>query len=378
MIGFRYFTALILFIVLGAATTLFYHQEKTEPAPIAVDPERPTAPSTTRETFDTKEVQPLPLAEKVGQLFMIGHWADASVASTTALIATHQLGGVVVMSAPATTTDIRQWVHTWQASSTHPLLLAIDQEGGPVSRLTGEEYVQTSQREVTSTSTAFALGQTRGRELRALGLNMNFAPVLDTATNSESFMYARSFPDRAASPILAAAMIAGMADTGVVGVVKHFPGHADTAADSHEILPDIPLSREELDEHTKPFRTLIAHASPRAFMTAHVRFPTIDSEPVTLSHFFLTEYLRTELDFSGVVITDDLSMTAIASSTPTALAAVQALGAGADMVLFAAEPATATAAIAAVLDAVEDGRLSEAHIDESFARVSTLKQTLVP
>ncbi len=326
-ISLTLFGLLLAWWLLNYQGTYTYERTNTTPE---------TAPGVTEPEFTP---------EKIGQLFMIGHWAGTPVASTTELIAQYQIGGVIIMSAPEDPTEIKSWVKDWQSVSSSTLFIAIDQEGGPVSRLKGAGYTQTSQQEITDAETAYRVGKKRGEELAALGINMNFAPVLDTAKNPDSFMYERVFPTSTEASALASAMIDGLKDSGVIAVTKHFPGHDDTAEDSHTVLPEIALNRSELDDFTTPFAKLIKDGSTQAMMTAHVAFPLIDSLPATLSPFFLTKYLRGTLGFTGIIVTDDMIMDAIDTTWPHQEATVMSLRAGASMILYAAEPQMVEAAI---------------------------------
>lgn len=315
----------------------------------------------------------VPLHTQLGQLFMIGHWADTPVASTTALIQKYQLGGVVIMSAPDNPTDITNWVRQWNAVSPEPLLIAIDQEGGQVSRLKSANFTQTSQPTITSAAQAYEVGQTRGAELAALGINMNFAPVLDTASNPQSFMYARTFPSDTQPAVLAAEMVRGLAHHGVTGVVKHFPGHDDTRADSHTELPVVDISLAELRAFTQPFADIIQTNEPAALMTAHVQFPQIDTLPATLSPFFLSTYLRDELGYTGLIITDGMSMDAIDTHYSTEEASVLAIEAGANIILFAAEPTDIETVFPFLLARSTTSPLLQQRIADSYDRIQRLK-----
>jgi beta-N-acetylhexosaminidase len=312
-------------------------------------------------------------AQAIGQLFMIGHWANLPVASTTEIIRKYGIGGVIIMSTPDNPEDIRDWVTKWQSVSSSTLFIAIDQEGGPVSRLRGPNYTATGQREISDTATAFAVGKSRGEELAALGITMNFAPVLDTAHNPLSFMYSRVFPNRDDSPRLAASLLDGMATAGVIGTVKHFPGHNDTEDDSHTVLPTVAITETELNYFVKPFAEILTTHPPKVLMTAHVVFPNIDPLPATLSPFWLTTYLRNTLHYDGVIITDDMIMDAIDQTWPHEEATVLALKAGADMILYAAEPEKVGTAIAAVSQALEEEKLSSSTIAASLNRIQNLK-----
>jgi beta-N-acetylhexosaminidase len=305
----------------------------------------------------------------IAQLFMIGHWTNTPTEITTAMIEEYGFGGVVIMDAPDDPSLLTTWIAQWNSVSDVPLLIAIDQEGGPVTRLKGEAFIQTSQRDITDTEHAYDTGKIRGQQLAALGITMNFAPVLDGALNSSSFMYSRTFKSTTDSSALAAAMIAGMKSESIIAVAKHFPGHDDTSSDSHYVLPTVDISRSDLDTFTKPFSTLFRTNPPEAIMTAHVLFPEIDALPVTLSEFFLTTYLRDTLGYQNVIITDDVSMDAIDQQWDTSQAAVMSLGAGADIILFAAEPHRAAEALTAVTIAAE--------MDDDFRQKLILSQARV-
>jgi beta-N-acetylhexosaminidase len=322
---------------------------------------------------------PLPVADTataIGQHFMIGHWANTPVASTTNLIREYGVGGVIIMSVPDEPTEILEWTKEWQSVSSTTLLIAIDQEGGPVSRLRGPDFITTGQAEIMDVGTARQVGLARGQELARLGINLNFAPVLDTAINPESFMYERVFRDQNLSPVLANAMIVGMAEAGVAGVVKHFPGHDDTADDSHLILPKVSYRDAALEDFLSPFVTLLTNYPPAALMTAHVAFPLVDPLPATLSPYWLTTRLREELSFQGVVFTDDMIMDAIDQTWAHEEATVMALAAGADIILYAAEPVKVKTAINAVREAVINGQLTEDQVSASRNRILTLQSQI--
>jgi beta-N-acetylhexosaminidase len=308
----------------------------------------------------------------VGRVFMIGHWANQPVASTTERIQQYQVGGVIIMSTPENPLEITDWVREWQSVSNEPLLIAIDQEGGPVSRLRGPSFTETSQREITSTTSAYLLGKKRGEELQALGITLNFAPVVEGAENPDSFMYDRVFSDKEKIADYAATLSTGLAESGIIAVPKHFPGHADTPADSHNTLPNVPINSAGIAAFTKPFADLIKKNPPRAIMTAHVLYPYVDTLPATLSSFWLKTYLRDTLKFSGVIITDDMSMDAIDTSWSHEEASLLSLKAGADLVLYAAEPERAGAAISRLETALTEGELTETDFYAKIARLKNL------
>lgn len=360
----NFYSLLVLFLLLATSLVSLFFLLITDEAPVKDPAEEQTILATPEYEESLEKV--------VGGLFMIGHWADSPLASTTELIRKYHFAGVIIMSSPDNPNDIKDWVEEWNRVSEKPLLITIDQEGGPVNRLKGAEFIQTGQRAITTPEEAYAVGFKRGQELSALGINMNFAPVLDSANNPDSFMYERVFPEGSDIVLLSSELTRGLSDAGVIAAAKHFPGHDDTNEDSHFTLPSVAIEKASLPEFTENFISYIEKTKPQVLMTAHVLFPKIDVLPATLSHYFLTDYLRTELGFTGVIITDDMSMDAIDETWSSEEASTLTLIAGADMILFAAEPARTPAAYASVMSAVNSGRLLESDIRNSYGRIHSL------
>ncbi|WP_374661434.1 beta-N-acetylhexosaminidase [Inhella sp.] len=255
-------------------------------------------------------------------------------------------------------------------------LVAIDQEGGAVSRATFVPVGPSGMAlgAVGDAELAQQVGAATARSMAWLGVNWNFAPVLDVNNNpANPVIGERSFsddPDEVAR--LAGAWMKGSLAEGVACCVKHFPGHGDTHEDSHHALPQVDKSLPELEAlELRPFRRLNGCAP--ALMTAHIVYPQLDPErPATLSPFFLTELLRRRIGYQGVVITDALMMRAIADRWGHARAAVLALQAGADMVLAQGSLAEQEGAIEAVTDALLDGRLDAEALQLAANRVDRL------
>ncbi|MFT7623260.1 MAG: beta-N-acetylhexosaminidase [Myxococcota bacterium] len=246
------------------------------------------------------------------------------------------------------------------------LLISVDQEGGLVRRLRDGVTEVPPMREVPDIESAAGWGTCLGRELRALGFNMNMAPVLDVDSNPDNPVIAsRSFgrdPEHVAR--LAVALQEAMAARGVCPVGKHFPGHGDTDQDSHLALPSVAHDRSRLDTlELVPFRAAIAADIP-AIMTAHVMLPALDpSEPATLSPRLVRGLLRDELGYQGVVITDDMEMNAVAERYQPEVLATKASQAGCDIQLWCHSEDRQWAA----LDA-----LAEQDTRESMARIAAL------
>ncbi len=271
-----------------------------------------------------------------------------------------------------------------QARSPHfPLLIAIDQEGGRVSRLpTGFTIFPPCGLigACRSEELAYAAASITAAELRAVGINMNMAPVLDVHSNPDNPIIG----DRAygTEPQLVAtlglAAIRGLQGKGVVACGKHFPGHGDTSKDSHKELPLVEASMDQLlERELPPFHFAIANGLA-TLMTAHVLYPALDAQrPATLSPTILTGLLRDQWGFDGVIVTDDLEMHAISDHHGTGDAAVQAFLAGADLLLICKDRGRAITAMDAVRKAVESGIIPPDRLAASVRRVAALKQTFL-
>ncbi len=302
------------------------------------------------------------------------------------LIQQYSLGGIIYFKRNVKdVSQIRRLSDSLQKianeSSEIPLLISIDQEGGMVARI---------DKEITLIPGNMALGAARdtdgtyqaakisGKELRLLGINMNFAPSIDINNNPlNPVIGVRSYgevPELVNE--LGRATIRGLQEAGVSATAKHFPGHGDTDMDSHHDLPIIKHDLERLKEiELLPFRGAIEEGVD-AIMTAHILFPAIDSShtPATLSHKVLSGLLRKQLGYSGVIVTDCLEMSAISKSFGTTEGAILAVEAGADLLLVSHTYEKQIEAIQALIEAVESGRISETRINESVERILNLKK----
>ncbi|MCC8251567.1 glycoside hydrolase family 3 protein [Saccharothrix luteola] len=341
-------------------------------------------------------VRRMSLEEKVGQLFVTyayGATVDASDPASVAanrrqhgvdnaeqLIRKYHLGGIVYFAWSGNTANPAQVAalsNGIQRVSAIPALISTDQEYGVVSRI-GEP--------VTPFPGNMALGAARdpeaageaaliaGRELRAMGVNQDFAPVADVNVNAlNPVIGVRSFAeDPELTAQLVEAQVRGYERGGVSATAKHFPGHGDTAVDSHTGLPVIGHSREDWERlDAPPFRRAIA-AGIDSIMTAHIVVPALDpsGDPATLSRPIITGVLRDRLGYEGVVITDSLGMAGVRQEYGDDRVPVLALKAGVDQLLM---PPDIDLAFNAVLAAVRDGELTEQRIDQSVRRILRMK-----
>ncbi len=324
------------------------------------------------------------LQEKIGQLFMLGFMGTGVSKEWARVMTEYQPGGIILFSRNLESRDqIVRLTNELQKRVHVPLLISIDQEGGRVSRLP-KGFTIFPPAEVVghrhSTKLAYAAAATIAKELRAVGVNMNMAPVLDVNSNPANPIIG----DRAfgATPTVVCeyglASMAGLQDHRVVACGKHFPGHGDTTKDSHKELPVVTASVERLrDIEVRPFQHAIANGLA-SVMTAHVVYEALDpAVPATLSPTILRALLREDLGFDGLVLTDDLEMHAIIGHYGIEEAAVRAFLAGADMLLICKDQDRELAAMEAMLTAVKDGTISEARLEASLRRIARVKERYV-
>jgi beta-N-acetylhexosaminidase len=329
----------------------------------------------------------LSLAEKVGQLFMVGFEGTEVTPELAKWMATYGWGGVIVfgrnVESPSQLMALTQGLQASMGTHSHlPLLIAVDQEGGRVARLKPPFTAFPSAAKVGvigSEALAYDVGRALASELRAVGINMDMAPVLDVLSNPANTVIGdRAFsanPQEVAR--LGTACMRGMHAAGILAVGKHFPGHGDTQLDSHVALPVSDRAMAQLRGcELLPFQEAIA-AGLEAIMTAHVVYTAWDPHrPATLSEPILTGILRMQMQFPGVIMSDDLGMAAVLRTAPWEEVPVQALRAGVDLLLICHQRQRQEQAHARVLSAVQCGELPEMVVDRAVMRVQSLKGRL--
>ncbi|MEO3887038.1 beta-N-acetylhexosaminidase [Nonomuraea sp. B5E05] len=393
----RIATAGVLTIALAACAGGGGSAGTTPPGSKAAPPTR-SAPQRPPQTPDRPDpvksaLAEMSVAEKVGQLFMpVLYGTSASSVSgenqarygaqtPAKVIRKYHLGGVILF--PQNVKSSRQVVGLTngmqRAARGVPLLVATDQENGLVSRMSALMTEFPGAGEIGAKkdlSLSRAVAAATGRELRALGVNLDFAPVADVNVNpGNPVIGRRAFgddPKKVAKMVSAA--VKGFDDAKIAATVKHFPGHGDTTVDSHSGLPVIEHTKAEWERiDAPPFKAAIA-AGVDAVMSAHIVFPKLDpsGDPATLSKPILTGLLREKLGFKGVISTDALNMGGARTKYDDGEVAVRAVLAGADLLLM---PNDLPEAHRAVLAAVKSGRISEQRLDQSVTRLLTLKQS---
>lgn len=328
--------------------------------------------------------QVMTLEQKIGQLLMVGVPGTTLNPTMKKMISSYKCGGFIYFGYNCENAkQIRTLSSSLQNYSLQngniPLFISIDQEGGRVSRITdgvtqfpGNMAFGSADDEVLVKHAAHITGL----QLRLLGINMNLAPDVDVNNNPDNpVINTRAFgsePKHVAR--LGSAYIEGLQEGGCMAVSKHFPGHGDTHTDSHKALPLINYNRERLEQvELVPFRAAVKKGSA-GIMSAHIRYPQVEPKPLpaTLSYTFLTEILRTEMKYEGLVMTDDLEMGAIAGNMKIGEAAVRAFLAGADIILVTTHNNTAEI-FNTLLAAVKEGRITEERLQSSVGRILRMK-----
>jgi len=313
----------------------------------------------------------------VGRLAIVGFSGHGVPADLRHLAAEFGLGGVIYfarnIAEPKQVRDLSREVR--ELARDWPVWVSVDQEGGRVARL---------KRPFTEWPPAAALGRSGSEalaarfagalatELLAVGIDLDYLPVLDVHTNAANPVIGdRALSARADEVArLGDVLIRRLQAGGVAASGKHFPGHGDTSVDSHHALPVVGHERGRLDAvELLPFRRAVS-AGVATIMTAHVVVPAFDpGRPATLSSAVVTDLLKQSMAYGGVVLSDDLGMKAVAATHPLGEAAVAAIEAGCDMVLLCnSTPAEQAEALEALIHAAESGRLSRQRLDDAFAR----------
>ena len=331
-------------------------------------------------------IRRMPDDQKIAQLLLVGYSGQVNGDELRMLCASWRVGGIVLyahnIESPEQVRRLTESISRDAAGGPRPFI-AIDQEGGMVHRLGRGSVVIPSAMAIGATRSAELArraGLAVGTSLRDLGLTMNFAPVLDVLSEPRNTAIGtRAFgDDPGLVGTLGTAFIEGEQEAGIVAVAKHFPGEGAAAADPHATLPRIAASIDELRRHDLlPFREAFAHGL-KAVMTAHVALPAITGgeRPATLSRTVMTDILRSEMHFDGIAITDALQMDALGRDRDPGALALEAINAGADMVLALGGERDRRRVHDALLAAYHDGRLPRSRVDQALRRVLRVKERI--
>lgn len=377
-------------------------------------PEKPEV-TTTKNTSATKEpdttktqsneididslLREMTLKEKVGQLFIIRPESldssltpeqvhDASSNGATSLsksmetmLHDYPVGGIIIFGKNLNNEkQIATFTKELQNASEIPLFMSIDEEGGTIARLANHSAFNLPKYESAAavganknSGDALEMGTTIGKYLQEYGFNMDFAPIADVNTNPDNPVIGiRAFSSNATiASEMAKSVAAGLKEQKVIPVFKHFPGHGDTAEDSHSGIAISNKAQSEMENcEWLPYKSL---TTKDCVMVGHIATPKITGNltPATMSGKIINDILRQQLGFEGVIISDSLAMGAVTDEYDSKEAAVKVFEAGCDILLM---PENFTEAFDAIIEAVEDGTISEQRLDKSVRRILTLKQ----
>lgn len=323
-------------------------------------------------------------ADKVGQLMMIGIHGKTLNDDAKFMLNEYRVGGIILFDrnmeskdqVKSLITDINK---TGKSTGLTPLFIGIDQEGGAVARMEDQLIKVPPAEELGKEpiEQAVSLAKQSGTELKGLGFNINFAPVADLGLT-----YGRSFSTNPDDVVRYASAVGKAYDeAGLWYSYKHFPGIGKTDVDLHADTSVVPVSKETLlNEDTKVFVDLIKQSKPNtyAIMVSHAMYPQIDPDhPSSLSKAIITDWLRKDMGYNGVVVTDDMDMGALAKHYTFGDMAVQSILAGSDILLVCHEYEHMQEAYNGLMKAVKDGRISKERLDESVKRILLMKITKI-
>ena len=323
-------------------------------------------------------------ADKVGQLLMIGIHGKTLNDDAKFMLNEYRVGGIILFDrnmefkdqVKSLITDINK---TGKSAGLTPLFIGIDQEGGAVARMEDQLIKVPPAEEVgkESVEQAVSLAKQSGTELKNLGFNINFAPVADLGLT-----YGRSFSTNPDEVVRYAGAVGKAYDeAGLWYSYKHFPGIGKTDVDLHADTSVVPVSKETLlNEDTKVFVDLIKQSKPNtyAIMVSHAMYPQIDPDhPSSLSKVIITDWLRKDMGYNGVVVTDDMDMGALAKHYTFGDMAVQSILAGSDILLVCHEYEHMQEAYNGLMKAVKEGRISKDRLDESVKRILLMKMSKI-
>lgn len=368
----------IIFLVLGLGLILSF---SIKPNNKIINATNPQTIDVFKEKIDTT-LNNLSLEEKISQMLIVSYNGQTFTEKMAEDLETNKPGGIILFDNNISNYEQTvQLINKMEETSSIPLFISIDQEGGKVRRLKKLDDVNISQipamwdlGKTDDAILSYNVGKVISEELQAFHINMNFAPVLDIVDNENSkFIGSRSFgssPDNVSK--MALALSKGMDDAGIIPVYKHFPGHGSTITDSHFDLPVLEKSKEELlNFDLIPFQEAINNGA-QVIMIGHLATPNItnDTTPASLNKKIITDLLKNEMGYKGLVITDALNMQAITNYYSEQEIYEMAINAGVDILLM---PSSCNSAINLIKDSLNKGTITIDQINNSVEKILTLK-----
>jgi beta-N-acetylhexosaminidase len=368
----------ILFIIVRLLISTCYSYDLLDQESISVD-------ESYLEKRTDKIISRMSLEQKIGQMMVYGFKGTKASEDALRLIDKYNVGGLVVFThniedQSQLSSMTRQLQNYSVAKNKVPVFIAIDQEGGKVMRIKNFGTTLPGNMNIGATRSSelsFLAGKLTAVDLEMLGINVNFAPVIDVNTSKDNEVIGvRSFgsdPDMVAK--LGSSYIRGIQSRRVSATAKHFPGHGDTSGDSHFEMPSLNKSYDQiLATDLKPFRSAI-RSGVDSIMTAHISVPSLDpsGKPATLSKKIINGLLREQMKYQGLVVTDDMEMQAITKDGGISKAAINAVLAGCDIITVVWTDRAKDEAYTSLLKAVKTGLISEERIDQSVKRIIKTK-----
>ena len=365
----KFFSVAAIFLIMAFTCGCFANAENSadKPAQMKKDPVEEILKSMT-------------LEEKIGQMMIVGVHGKAINTDIRFLLNNYHFGGIIFFDRNMESkSQVKSFVEELQANANQklPLFIALDEEGGRVARMKHDLQVMPSQQEIGATGDvklAREYASQTARNLREIGINLNFAPVADIGSTDTRFF--SDNPNTVADFVMSAAK--GYEDEKFFYTLKHFPGIGKSKVDPHKAISDIDDAKATLETTDfVPFKKVIAAKDNSHFMImiGHLKYTAIDNEnPASLSKALITGILRDEMKFNGVVVTDDLQMGAVDGYNENV--GVKAIKAGVDIALVCHEYETQEKVYTEILDAVKRGEISEERIDESVRRIIKMKLNL--
>lgn len=386
-----------LILLLAAAAGLKLYSENLNRKKITLIDSEVSIPAERNETsaltaLSEEEDKYSAIAEKMspsqlaGQVMMIGYTGNEPSPEVISWIKNRNIGGIKIFGWNADNLyTLSRSIKEMQGASAEseykiPLFIATDQEGGWVRHIKGNSSITAGNMSLGASqiiNDSYMTGMYIGRELKTIGINMNFAPTVDVLTNHEANVIGpRAFSDNPLkTAVLAAAFVNGMKKSGIICTAKHFPGHGRTEDDSHGKLPVINTTLEELrSTDLLPYDFLIREELP-AVMSGHLAFPEItgNNSPASLSPFLLKQILREDMGFSGIIITDDMQMNGALSMSSITESCLSALKAGNDMIMVSRDLADYENIRDRIINEIKNDREFEKQIRESVRRILRTK-----
>ena len=366
----KYLLSILLAILsISIAPSPLQHIEITlEPKPVVIQPPPPTQEELLLADMTNEE--------KVGQLFIFGLDDTALTKENKQFLTDTHTGGVLLLKKNITSeTQIKKLIQDIQTTNKIPLFISIDQEGGSVARIRWNDKLTVGQINIDTPKEAYEDAKYKGEYLKSLGINMNYAPVVEYINDEDSFLYDRVYRGSQEDVFLKSiSAITGYKESGIISVPKHYPGHSNTSTDSHYNLPVVNIKENQWNEYILPFTNILDKTSVDAIMVGHVYFPNIDKYPSTLSKEIIDRKLIKDLGYEGLIISDDMEMGALDNIDTDENIAKTALDAGNDLLIYSKytqqNPNIQKDVYKYILNEVEKGNIN---IDKKVLKILKIK-----